>query len=393
MKKTKLPLLLSIIVFYMVPCSQSSIYLLLGLASLLFVSCDRHQEKVAYHAVETAEIDSFMTLTGLYGGFQLIPLENDARCMLSNVMKLVAIPEGFIIYDESGQSNVFFFDMHGKFKGKIGDVGKNKREYVSVDDIAVDTAKREISVLTRGREIKVYDYGGQHVRSIELKAEAYLNKMCRYEEGYVCLTNHSARGDSLLCIYDDAGQLIGKKIPSLPTDITDGSFVANPLQTFGHQVLFVDFFQSLFNILDVDDWEQTDTYMMQTGRMFTYDEKEFENHMDLYDCILSGYLSGEKVFGWMDCNKTLSYYEMDLATKKASILSYYDWAPPLLSFHDGHAYTILTQEEIFALAYPSPANSSPTMEALSKAFEPYRETYTMNSNFVILKMKQKCKDF
>lgn len=334
-------------------------------------------------------MDSFLTLEDLFEDFQFIPLEDERQCMLSFVMKLIALPEGFVIYDESGQSNVLFFSPEGKFVRRIGDVGRKKEEYTGVDDIAVDEREKEIAVLTQGREIKLYDYNGRYKDTKELKVDAYINKMCRCHGNYICLLNHNSQGDSLLYLYDKEGGRIGKKVPSLPMDIVEGSFVVNPIQTTGNKALFVDFFTSVFTVIDFDNLEKSETYQMTTDHVFTYDKEEYENNIGSYDCITSGYYMGNKIFGWMNHDKVLSYYSMDLMNDRAYIIPYYDWVPPLLSFCNGYVYTILSQEQIFALAYPKTDIITPTMEAFSGAFYQYRANFSMNSNFVILKMKPK----
>lgn len=366
-----------------------------GVYSIIFIfccflfSCNRQVRQGRHHQIEVVCVDSFLTLGDLFEDFQFIPLENKRECMLSDVFKMIALPEGFVIHDESGRSNVLFFSQEGKFVHRIGDVGRKKEEYISVDDIAVDERAKEIAVMTRGSEIKIYDYSGNYKGTMELKTDAYVNKMCRCDGGYACLLNHNAKGDSILYLYDKDGKLIGKKVPSLPMDIMVSSFVVNPLRTLGEKVLYVDFFTSMFTVVDFDNLEKSDTYQMMTDHVFIYDKEEYENNISNYDCITSGYYMGEKVFGWMNYEKVLSYYSMDLIKDKAYVIPYYDWTPPLLSFYNGYVYTILSQEEIFALAYPKADIITPTMEAFSNAFNLYRADFTMNSNFVILKMKPK----
>lgn len=321
--------------------------LYLSFSALLF-SCAGYKDNVVYNDVETACQDSFVTLADLYGHAEMIPLENKEEAMISFVHKLEVTPEGFFICDLSNSRlRVLFFDDKGSFVTQIGRVGGSKEEYTYMDDVSVNKAKKEVAILTKGHQIKLYSYDGKYKDEIILQDDVWYEKLQCCGDMYICAARHNDKGDSLVCLFDQKGMVISKHVASLPLYISEASFVSNPIQTNDGKMLYVDFFKSMFSFVDLEKPLQESTYKMNLGNMFVYTgEDEMKN---MGDNLVSGYYNDDAIYGWMNHDSSLSYYQIDLKNNRACVCPFYDWAPTSLTVAGGCAYALLSQDQVLSL--------------------------------------------
>lgn len=356
---------------------------------VLLFSCVGYKTSVAYNEIETICQDSFVTLADLYGQAEMIPLENKEEAMISDVLKMEVTPDGFFIRDlyGGGYTRVLFFDNNGGFVTQIGNMGKGKEEFLYMDDMAVDKTRKEVAILTMGQEIKRYGYDGKYKDEISLQDDVRYEKLCCAGDMYICSARHNDKDDSLVCIFNRKGELVSKHVASLPMYISDASFVGNPIQTNGNKMLYVDYFKSMFTLVDLKKPMQESTCKMDLDNMFVYKNNPGEDNKDDEDRITSGYYVNDVIYGWMNHNKSLCYYQIDLTNNKACICPSYDWTPLDLCVTDGFAYAALSQDQVMKLCVHKSPYTNSTKDMLSEAFKSYADRFSMMDNFVILKMK------
>lgn len=356
---------------------------------ILLFSCMGYKTSVTYTEMETMCQDSFVTLADLYGQAEMIPLENKEEAMISDVLKMEVTPEGFFIRDlyGGGFTRILFFDNKGHFVTQIGNMGKSKKEFLYIDDMAVDQTRKEVAILTMGQEIKRYGFDGKYKDEILLKDDVRYEKLCCSGDTYICSTRHNDKEDSLVCIFNRNGEVISKHIASLPKYINEGLCIANPIQADNDRILYMDYFRSLFSTFNIANPLHESSYRMNIDNMFVYTDDNSIASMKDKDDITSGYYMNDIIFGWMNHNKSLSYYQIDMKNNKACLCPFYDWIPQNFCIADGCAYAVLSQSEVMALCVRQSPYTNPTREMLTEAFKGYADKFTMMDNFVILKMK------
>ncbi|MBR1593709.1 MAG: 6-bladed beta-propeller [Alloprevotella sp.] len=107
-------------------------------------------------------------LYNLIDTIRYVRLETWSDCHIDRVDKLVCDAAQMFILDKKNHA-VYRFSEDGKYLGRIGAYGYGAGEYQDVEDIALDTKARTITLLdTRGAALLVYDYEGRFVKSMPL---------------------------------------------------------------------------------------------------------------------------------------------------------------------------------------------------------------------------------
>lgn len=359
--------------------------------SALLLSCAGYKASMTDNEIETVCQDSFVTLADLYDHAEMIPLENKEEAMICDVLKMEVTPEGFFIRDlyGGGFTRILFFDNKGNFVTQIGKMGKSKQEYIYIDDMAVDKAKKEVAILTMGQQIKRYDYDGKYKDEILLQDDVRYETLCYSDDMYICSTWNNDKQDSLICIFNHKGEVISKHVASLPKYIHEGQHISNPIQADGNKVLYADYYRSKFHLIDLKNPLQESSYNMDIDNMFVYTDDSSITDKGDKDDITSSYYMNDAIFGLMNHKRSLSYYQIDLKRNKACVCPFYDWTPMLFTMTDGYAYAVLTQAEVMSLCVRKSPYTNQTKDMLGEAFKAYANNFTMKDNFVILKMKPK----
>lgn len=150
---------------------KKNIYLYL-LVLLIFISCNQKKEfthsniKTVYINVE--KISSFKKekLSDIYEPLEMIPLETNENVVIQKVDKVEMVENKVYILDKDGAKTLFEFTRKGKFRRKIGRIGKGPGEYISPLDF--DVSKETIRILTYNKMI-LYDTAGIYLRDEHLR--------------------------------------------------------------------------------------------------------------------------------------------------------------------------------------------------------------------------------
>ena len=94
----------------------------------------------------------------------LIFLETNESCLISNIDKLRYFDEKFYMYEQFGSIQALCFSDKGKFLFKIGAIGKAENEYVTLRDLNINKWKNRIEIYDINRDlIKYFDFNGNYI--------------------------------------------------------------------------------------------------------------------------------------------------------------------------------------------------------------------------------------
>ena len=116
---------------------------------------------------------------------EYVKLEYKPECAISRINWLVATEKYFFVSDNRG---IFQFERSGKFIREIGKLGRGPNEYPNLTDFAVDESSQRIYILPNTlRQIKVFDFNGTYINSIQLNSYRYNEAIDIIDKGVIAL--------------------------------------------------------------------------------------------------------------------------------------------------------------------------------------------------------------
>ena len=141
----------------------------------LFLSCSTKQKDGLFTiSVESAE-KSTLSLSEISENIEAIELESTDNSLLFRIEK-VCYTEEYIVIQGGRREHIWLFNKQGKFLRKIGSVGQGPGEYVSVNDVTVDTKNKQIIVTCSNCKYICYNFEGKLIKeSVNTNEDATTN--------------------------------------------------------------------------------------------------------------------------------------------------------------------------------------------------------------------------
>lgn len=298
------------------------------------------------------------------------------------------------IYDNGPEPKVLEFNLDGSFIRKIGGMGGSKSEYLTIDDITINPYEKKVLVLYYNK-IKIYDYEGKFQKEVELdKNEPYNYKIESVKNGYVMSTRYEGF-QYLVQLYDKDFQMQKRMVHVGKKRLTCNApcFGRMSLDYDGKNVYFYDAYDSKFYIFNPENPDSLNCYSIKDENLLTFEKVEDadKKHKDL-DCdeIFHGFCTNNKSFGCYIIDHSFGVYIYDFANKKYDVYRSFDWLPNLIEYRDGYYYAILSAEDVINIkiglnTYPDQRPYQIFEDAVSK----FKEPLTLESNYVLVRMKLK----
>lgn len=367
--------------------------------SLFMMSCTTPSVVVRNSgSINYVHEDSFVSYGSMFEDFQLIPLENNHSCMLSNAQKMEVIGDNFYIMDKGSVQAIYNFDKNGRYKGQISKRGHSKNEYTWLFDFTTMDDSL-ICLLDVGNIVKSYDTSGTYISAKKIDTKNYYWTM-DYSEGRFILsslyngTTSLNEREYLLYFFDDDFKLIEEKIQIPEKQMAESPLHHNPsLCVLGNKCVFLDIFQNKFFVFDLNDLSFQDEYEIKTPTPYTYEDMVNGNaYKAIHDKILSVFCDGKKIFGWMLYNKRYSYYGLNLDTKEAMVCDFLDMVSiETMTFKDGYVYAVVQPNSLKNIQNAHEKSLPTFSPELLNVINPHKERLDSKNNFFILRMKPKNK--
>ena len=112
---------------------------------------------------------------------RFIPLETNDDILIAGIGNVFQRGDTLLVYHSERLS---LFDMNGKYLCDIGSKGQGPEEYLSVKDLMLDNASKELYIMDYlGRKMKVFGFDGIFHRSLPLPDDfAYTNSLLSLED-------------------------------------------------------------------------------------------------------------------------------------------------------------------------------------------------------------------
>lgn len=140
------------------------------------VSCvndaDKNTTEETEIGIELPDKENLVNLSEIVDSVSFVPLATNDSCRIGSVDKLIVMDKCFIVVDKSSAASVFVFDKSGRFLNKIGDRGHSNKEYLRLEDVAVNGNKVYI-LDSKGKKVICYDISGKYIENYPLGFIAY----------------------------------------------------------------------------------------------------------------------------------------------------------------------------------------------------------------------------
>lgn len=201
---------------------------------------------------------------------RIIPLETNETCLVGDIRGIRKFGSSYYICSQTGP--ILCFNEKGEFKGKIGDVGKAKNEYISA--MGVDFYKDRIYVQDF-HKIVVYDLFGQYLQSIPVSYNAQALKVLD-------------SGNLLLFVLgeDHVLHLINNEGKTLKSAVEKNEALrlvrSQPFYLYKGKILFQEGMSNGLHTYDVQKDEFGEALIMEGGNILTMErQKEIEESGNL----------------------------------------------------------------------------------------------------------------
>ncbi len=150
---------------------MKQLILLITITITLFSCENKYREKrqdtipVVKINVNEIESDFADNLSEVFEPIDIIPLETKQESFVGGASRIKFYGDNIYVFDKDGAKGLLVFSKNGKFKYKIGNIGKGPGEYLYPKDF--DIYKDEIRILDLNK-IVVYDISGKFKKEFQL---------------------------------------------------------------------------------------------------------------------------------------------------------------------------------------------------------------------------------
>jgi len=129
------------------------------------------REGITYYPIKNNKISVDLdnpqkaSLYDYFKHIELIPLETNDNVLIGRLMKILVYKNMFYTFD-AHQNSVYIFNDTGKFVSKISKRGIGPGEYLSLNDISINTFCDNIDFLNSSGYIYSYDLSGNHIKTV-----------------------------------------------------------------------------------------------------------------------------------------------------------------------------------------------------------------------------------
>lgn len=110
-----------------------------------------------------------LLLDELIDSIYYIKLETSDLVSLEAIDKVLFIEDKIVVYDKKKKRGLYLFSDKGKFLTRIGNFGKGPKEYLGINDVAINKTKKNIVLLDDyGKSIIYYDFNGKFIKRNKL---------------------------------------------------------------------------------------------------------------------------------------------------------------------------------------------------------------------------------
>jgi len=174
----------------------------LAVLFLFMNACGSHKEGSFPVGIIDASLNNIKEGVPVFTDYSFIRLETTDTCLLENIVKADIQNDAVYLLSSYG-GRVYKFTREGRYVWQLKQ-GNGPGELVFATDFFVDSLERSVYVLDNYRELKVYSFSGEYVRTDPLPVLAFL--FTKKEDSFLCFDpNLKRKSDFNLFVLQDGG--------------------------------------------------------------------------------------------------------------------------------------------------------------------------------------------
>ena len=115
-------------------------------------------------------------LFDLVDSIEVVQLETNNQCLISWIAKVLFCGDRYYTLDVLRQT-VFCFDRNGRFIRKISGQGRGPKEYVNMEDIAIDPYNDQLLLVDGWGSVLCFDLEGNYITTFEIPEAGAINEV------------------------------------------------------------------------------------------------------------------------------------------------------------------------------------------------------------------------
>lgn len=292
--------------------------------------------------------DKEACLDTIFASYSFVPLETTERSTIGRIEKIIVCQDCFCILDRDN-SNVFLFELNGKFRCRLGAKGHGAGEHLDAWNVAYDEKNRELVLLDlSGRKLMYYNLFGELLRVAPMY---YLYTCLEYQNENMILGTFKAynRSSDILDLYQLVVADRNQKPISLSFKTSETirqTFSHSPrLKKCGEEVIFDDLLSDTLWRISSGSKTPLAIFNFKSGSHFSSKDKRrmtdrlYSDKSDQVGCVINWnatpqYISllvstqstGKRVFNVLYSRKTGKYKLFGKNTKPTRLGDFFAYS-------------------------------------------------------------------
>lgn len=164
---------------------------------LLLVSCHSGKDSFAQKKIIDASLENIDEQNSVFKDFSVVCLETTDSCLLENIVKVEYQEDIYLLSSYGG--TVYKFTKDGRYLWHLKQ-GNGPGELIFATDFFVDHSTRSVYVLDNYRDLKIYSFEGEYIKTEHLPALAFL--FTKRDDTFLCFDpNLSRKSDFNFYVY------------------------------------------------------------------------------------------------------------------------------------------------------------------------------------------------
>lgn len=256
-------------------------YLVLFLLASLLFGCGEKQETGTPVQTITLDlhVDQQLLLSEIADSIEVISLEQTDESDIAHVNRIIPYKDYYYIFQTIMFSNgsVLVFDKDGRFVRRIDKKGGGPGEYVDLHDMAIDSYRNELVLMTQPKGVFRYTLEGEYIDKVDA---TFANNLIVDEEGNYYMTPFCRDNTPCkLLMVNDKDSIPYGKVEKKHFVRVNQYFISNELEDYKGKIYYS--FPLCDSIFDITDGRKTPfLYIDYNGRNLPI-EKLFEEGKSL----------------------------------------------------------------------------------------------------------------
>lgn len=237
--------------------------------------------------ISKKEIKDEIDISKMVEEVRYVELETNDEGLIGNVSKLITYKNKIYITDRFIASKIYIFDTDGHFHTTVSSIGKGPGEYMTLEDIAIDSYRDELLISdASNQKIIVFDLEGKFLR--EFKTPYWVSGVFALRDHYLLYLYDTNDEKHNLVVLDKHNLEIVNKLFRKVIG-RDGFTLSTPFFQGSKETLFTfSLVNEIYNITDIETGNIKTKYILDFEGYPPLKEFEQKSTDEVYDFMTDG---------------------------------------------------------------------------------------------------------